>query len=171
MAYLNSALDMLIEGVPPHDIDAAMRDFGMPLGPLAQLDEIGLDTALASGIVLSEVTERRSRGTELLLALVKARQLGLKTGAGIYCYPAKTANQSVVGFVNSSGSWDRSDRSNLSDPQRPIASQLLKPMVAEAGRLIAEKKAAPSQIDIATIFGLGFPAWRGGLLWWAESGY
>lgn len=166
LAYLNSALDRLIEGVPPHAIDAAMRDFGMPMGPLEQLDEIGLDTALASGIVLSEVTERRSRGTEVLLSLVKARQLGLKTGAGIYCYPGKAVNQSLEGFVAACG---RCNRSGLSDPPKPIALQMLEPMVAEAGRLIAEKKAVPSQIDLATVFGLGFPSWRGGLLWWAEG--
>jgi len=51
-----------------------------------------------------------------------------------------------------------------------IAERLLLPMVAEAARMLAEKKVDSAwQIDLAVIFGLGFPLWRGGLLWWAES--
>ena len=51
-----------------------------------------------------------------------------------------------------------------------IAERLLLPMIAEAARVLAEKKvASPWQIDLAMIFGLGFPIWRGGLLWWADN--
>ncbi len=57
MAYLNAALELLVTGVAPGRIDAGMREFGMPMGPLRQLDEIGLDTALQSGMVLSEIAE------------------------------------------------------------------------------------------------------------------
>ena len=51
-----------------------------------------------------------------------------------------------------------------------IAERLLRPMIAEAARMLAEKKVASAwQIDLAVIFGLGFPFWRGGLLWWARG--
>ena len=61
LAYLNEALAMVITGVTIQEIDAAMVEFGMPLGPLELLDEIGLDTALQSGIVLAEISGEPSR--------------------------------------------------------------------------------------------------------------
>jgi 3-hydroxyacyl-CoA dehydrogenase len=161
MDYLNAALDLISTGLSPRDIDAAMLEFGMPMGPLRQLDEIGLDTALQSGIVLSEVSEHRSKGTELLVALVKSKQLGKKAGAGIYCYPSRTTNHALEAFTASS--------QNRLDPTA-IGLRLLTAMVREAHRLIDEGKASAWQIDLATIFGLGFPCWRGGLLWWSEDG-
>ncbi|MEI8375796.1 MAG: 3-hydroxyacyl-CoA dehydrogenase family protein, partial [Planctomycetota bacterium] len=84
LTYLNEALILVTAGVPIQQIDAAMIEFGMPLGPLELLDEIGLDTALQSGIVLAEIFGERSRGSELLVRLVKAEQLGMKARAGFY---------------------------------------------------------------------------------------
>jgi 3-hydroxyacyl-CoA dehydrogenase len=166
MAYLNQTLELLVSGLSPQEIDAAALDFGMPMGPLRQLDEIGLDTALHSGIVLSEISENRSRGTELLVALIKAKHLGLKTGSGIYCYPGGSVNPALEAFIDRIGSRHESSVKHLSAAQ--IASRLFTAMVTEARRLILEGKAAAWQIDIATIFGLGFPCWRGGLYWWSE---
>ena len=80
LTYLNAALAMVSSGVSIQKIDAAMVEFGMPMGPLELLDEIGLDTALHSGIVLAEIFRERSQGSELLLRLVKAKQLGMKSG-------------------------------------------------------------------------------------------
>ncbi len=144
-----------------------MTRFGMPMGPLAQLDEIGLDTALSSGVVMSEAMERRSPGTRLLLALSKAKQFGRKSGAGIYLYPDKLPNPSLEVFITSAR-----DESGSGLPVAKLtADLLLADMSSEAGRLIAEGKVfLPWQIDLATIFGLGFPCWRGGLYWWANQG-
>ena len=99
MTYLNEALEMVTEGVPMEQIDAAMVEFGMPLGPLQLLDEIGLDTALQSGVVLAEIFGERSGGSELLVRLVKARQYGMKSGAGFYNYPTRTPNPSCGEIV------------------------------------------------------------------------
>ena len=79
LAYINSALDRLVDGLEPAAIDAVATDFGMAMGPLRQLDEIGLDTAVASGVAISEVIEPRAEATALLVALVKAKQLGIKS--------------------------------------------------------------------------------------------
>jgi 3-hydroxyacyl-CoA dehydrogenase len=160
MAYLNASLDTLVGGMPPSEIDAAMTRFGMTMGPLTLLDEIGLDTALQSGMVLSEVNEERSAGTELLVRLVKSQQIGVKSGAGIYKYPEKHSNPALAAFVKAEC------RGNDA-----IVARLLQPMVREATRLLDENKVVDTwQIDLATNFGLGFPCWRGGLLWWAENG-
>jgi 3-hydroxyacyl-CoA dehydrogenase len=167
MAYLNAALDLLVTGHAPGSIDSAMLDFGMPMGPLQQLDEIGLDTALQSGVVLSEISDRRSEGTELLVALVKAKQLGMKSNAGIYCYPSRAPNPTLEAFMSLPANEREASRKDLT--ARQISTLLLTSMAAEARRIIDEGKAAAWQIDVATVFGLGFPCWRGGLLWWFEN--
>ncbi len=172
LTHLNEALAMVTAGVSIQRIDAAMIKFGMPLGPLELLDEIGLDTALQSGVVLADVFGERSGGSELLVRLVKAGQYGMKSGAGFYTYPEKMLNPSC-GEITEQLLTDRSGRSDLSgqSPSNPaaIAEQLLQPMIAEAKRVLAEKKVvSPWRIDLAAIFGLGFPLWHGGLLWSEE---
>ena len=182
LTYLNAALEMVMAGAALQQIDAAMVEFGMPLGPLELLDEIGLDTIVQSGIVLAEIFGGRSAGSELLVRLVKARQLGKKVGAGFYRYPEPGAKS-----TNRTDPTDRSDRSdetgrspnpslgeiaqklgasaNLRGEKSgsaEIASRLLRPMIAEASRVLVEKKVASAwEVDLATIFGLGFPLCAG----------
>ena len=90
MTYLNEALTMVTSGVPIQAVDDAMLEYGMPYGPLELLDEIGLDTALQSGIVLDELIGQRTAGSELLLRLVKAGQHGTKSGDGFYRYSGRS---------------------------------------------------------------------------------
>jgi len=168
MTYLNAALEMAIAGVSIQGIDAAMLEFGMPLGPLQLLDEIGLDTALHSGIVLADVFAGRSAGSELLLKLVKSGQMGVKSGAGFYQYPERPPNPSCGHVVHALQRADALHEKPASKGVQ-IAEQLLLPMVAEAARMLREKRVAVGwQIDLAMIFGIGFPIWRGGPLWWAS---
>jgi 3-hydroxyacyl-CoA dehydrogenase len=145
-----------------------MRAFGMPLGPLQLLDEIGLDTALQSGVVLAEVVGDRSGGSELLVKLVKARLCGMKAGIGFYDYPQGTPNPSCEKVIAALRRPGAAGTEAIAD-HAVIAEQLLSPMIAEAARMLGEKRiAAAGQIDLAMIFGIGFPLWRGGPLWWAE---
>ncbi len=168
MTYLNAALDLVALGMSIEQIDVAMVAFGMPLGPLELLDEIGLDTALQSGIVLEEVFGERSGGSELLVRLVKSKQFGTKAGAGFYRYPGKTPNPSCEEAIESLGTSSTRIGERSTNPAT-IAQRLLKPMASEAIRLLDEKKvSADWQIELVMIFGLGFPLWRGGLLWWSN---
>ena len=166
-AYLNEALALVTAGLMIQHIDAAMVEFGMPLGPLELLDEIGLDTALQSGVVLAETLGERSQGSELLLRLVKAGQYGRKAGAGFYAYPGKKPNPSYeVITMNLRGADILLGAESAS--RAAIAERLLVAMTAEAGRVLQEEQVSTWQVDLAVIFGLGFPLWRGGLLWWAD---
>ena len=162
LTYLNEALAMVASGITPQQIDAAMVQFGMPLGPLELLDEIGLDTVVQSGIVLAEIFDERPRGSELLVRLVKAHQCGLKVGQGFYSYPHKTTNPSV-GKILAELNFSRAPIESGASPA-VIANRLLQPMIAEAARMLERKIVSTWQIDLAMIFGLGFPLWRGGLL-------
>ncbi|MBX3438940.1 MAG: 3-hydroxyacyl-CoA dehydrogenase family protein, partial [Planctomycetaceae bacterium] len=86
--YLAESLELLLEGASPQLLDQVAADFGMPWGPLQQLDEFGLDVALAVGGTLLRAYPDRFIPAELLIALYKANRLGRKSGRGILLYNA-----------------------------------------------------------------------------------
>jgi 3-hydroxyacyl-CoA dehydrogenase/enoyl-CoA hydratase/3-hydroxybutyryl-CoA epimerase/3-hydroxyacyl-CoA dehydrogenase/enoyl-CoA hydratase/3-hydroxybutyryl-CoA epimerase/enoyl-CoA isomerase len=163
LAYVGEAMALLSDGVDLEEIEQAMVDFGMALSPFEMLDEIGLDTALRTGLMLAEVANDRLSATWLLVRLVKAGQLGCKTGAGFFTYPAKSVNPMVRELIAEHGGASRKPAAGW------ITTRLVVPMVLEATRLLEEGKVRdPRDIDLGMIFGLGFPACQGGLLWWAD---
>jgi 3-hydroxyacyl-CoA dehydrogenase len=106
--------------------------------------------------------------------MIKAKKLGHKSGEGFFLYnnipstelPADNTeiNPAAIELI---ARWAKPAQ-NLSDDE--ITRRLLMPMVAEAARILEEGRVRDSRdIDLGTIFGLGFPAYRGGLLWWANS--
>ena len=100
LTYLNEALAMVIAGVPIQQIDAAMIEFGMPLGPLELLDEIGLDTALQSGIVLAEVFGERSRRKRVVGEACEGRAIWNEGRSRVsISYPEKMPNPSCGEIV------------------------------------------------------------------------
>ena len=85
--YLGAGLELLREGVPAEAIEGAAADFGMAIGPLRLMDEIGLDTTLQAGWVLAAAFPERIAPSPLLVSMIKAGRLGRKTGAGFFAYP------------------------------------------------------------------------------------
>src|SRR5207302_10438428 len=84
--YLNEAMVLLEEGAEPRKLDKAASDFGMPMGPITLSDVVGLDTALYAGMVVNRAFKDRAKDTKILKALVDAKRLGQKSGAGVYSY-------------------------------------------------------------------------------------
>jgi 3-hydroxyacyl-CoA dehydrogenase/enoyl-CoA hydratase/3-hydroxybutyryl-CoA epimerase/3-hydroxyacyl-CoA dehydrogenase/enoyl-CoA hydratase/3-hydroxybutyryl-CoA epimerase/enoyl-CoA isomerase len=169
--YLNEALEMLLEGAPIEAIERAAGDFGMAMGPLRIMDEIGLDTTLLAGRVLWEAFPERVAPSPLLVTMIKNGRLGRKAGQGFFAYSSETAwdgpGQPDPAVDQILARWARPARPFT---QETIAHRLLLPMVLEASRLLEEGKVAdPRDIDLAVLFGLGFPAARGGLLYWADT--
>ena len=160
LTYLNEALAMVIAGVPIQQIDAAMVEFGMPLGPLELLDEIGLDTALQSGIVLAEVFGERSGGSELLVRLVKAGQYGMKAGAGFYSYPGKYQTPLLDELSAELRAPEAPDGEELANPAA-IAERLLLPMIAEAAGAGREEGCLAMANRSGNDFWAWFPALAG----------
>ena len=168
--YLSEALQLLREGTPLEAIEGAAIEFGMAMGPLRLMDEIGLDTALQAAWVLGAAFPERVVSSPLLVSLVKAGRLGQKTGAGFFCYdgsaarPAAALDPALAALL---APWidapPRTDSEN-------IACRLVLPMLLEATRLLEEGKVGhPRDIDAAVLLGLGFPAATGGLLRWADD--
>ena len=182
-AYLNEALQLLLEGVAGECIEAAAVGFGMAMGPLELLDEIGLDTALRSGAVLAAAFPERAVASPILVSMVKAGRLGKKAGRGFFSHAAdSTPNPRAAprGAIaeHSSPPLDPAAEKAIAAwaeprhdlPPDTIAARLFLPMLLESTRLLAENKVQrPDDIDLGVVFGLGFPAARGGLLYWADT--
>ncbi len=172
MPYLHESVEMLRAGIDPRRIDRVARAFGMPMGPLELYDMIGLDTAFYAGLVLDDAFGDRIEASPVIPALVKSGRLGRKTGAGFYVYDAAAGqrakparpDEGVAALVAPYALPAR----ETSD--RTIADRLLLPIVLEATRVLDEGIVRDVRdIDLAVIHALGFPAFRGGVLAWADA--
>jgi 3-hydroxyacyl-CoA dehydrogenase/enoyl-CoA hydratase/3-hydroxybutyryl-CoA epimerase len=164
MPYLSEGR-MLEEGYPLAEIDAAMREFGMPMGPFEVLDEVGLDVANKVGGVLSHAFPDRMAPSTSLEKLLAAKRLGRKNGLGFYRHAGRKRrpDPAVAGLLGLPRSSRAADRDAL-------AERMVLAMINEASRCLEEKVVADAgAIDVAMIFGAGFPPFRGGVLRYADT--
>ncbi len=164
--YLSEGVRLVKEGCSIEDVDRAMTDFGMPVGPLALLDDVGLDVAVKAGEVLEKAFPDRMRrsGDE---ALAAAGRLGRKNGQGFYDYrEGKRVGPSHEAYEILGAARGRASTAG----QDEIESRLILSMINEAAYCMAEGVvASASKLDLAMIFGTGFPPFRGGVLRYADS--
>ena len=167
--YLLAALRLLREGYSIATIDSAATAFGFATGPFSYLDQIGLDSAISRLLALQEVYGERMAGGDVLATLRAAGRPG-EPGKGAFydSTPAGPTPSANIGEIL-----------HLSPPAAPLMvsalqSLLVYPMVNEAIRCLDEGVAgAPGieagfQIDLASVFGFGFPPFRGGILHYAD---
>jgi 3-hydroxyacyl-CoA dehydrogenase/enoyl-CoA hydratase/3-hydroxybutyryl-CoA epimerase/enoyl-CoA isomerase len=165
--YLNESFALLEEGASPRTLDKAATDFGMPMGPITLTDVVGLDTTLYAGRVVNAAFAERARPTRILEELVSAGRLGQKSGAGFYRY-GKGSRGSDDPALETILARCRSGRRDFSPEE--LTDRLFLPMVVEASRVLTEGIVRePADVDMGLILGIGFPAWRGGLLRWADT--
>jgi 3-hydroxyacyl-CoA dehydrogenase / enoyl-CoA hydratase / 3-hydroxybutyryl-CoA epimerase len=165
--YLNEAGWLLSEGGSIEQIDRVLRGFGMPMGPLRLLDEVGLDVARHAGAVMSAAFGERLQPPPTLVALEKTKLLGRKGGRGFYEYEdgrEKGVNEGVYAELSGALPAQRTDLA-----EQEILDRTLLVMVNEAARILEDGiVATPDDVDIGMITGTGFPPFRGGLLRWAD---
>jgi 3-hydroxyacyl-CoA dehydrogenase/enoyl-CoA hydratase/3-hydroxybutyryl-CoA epimerase len=164
--YLNEAAHLLQEGVRIEFADRAMTAFGMPMGPFALLDQIGLDTARHVGQVLQEAFGARVGATDTVMGrLVSEERLGKKTGRGFYTYrggKAVAPDPEIYRLLD--------DPAPRELPPELLQERMVYAMVNEAALCLAERVAAnPRDLDMAMVMGTGFPPFRGGLLRHVDS--
>jgi 3-hydroxyacyl-CoA dehydrogenase/enoyl-CoA hydratase/3-hydroxybutyryl-CoA epimerase len=166
MLYFNEALRLLAEGVTIEAADAAMLEFGMPMGPFALMDEIGLDTGQHAAAVLEGAFGKRiGAATPILQAQVAAGRLGKKNGKGFYHYK----NGRRAG-ADTSAAKLASPGAPLSLPVETLQERMVLAMANEAAVCLEDGVVRePRDVDIAMVFGTGFPPFRGGLLRYADS--
>jgi len=169
--YLDEALRLFEGGVDPARIDRACEDFGMPMGPLRLLDEVGFDIASHAAASLHSAYGDRMQPTGVLSALMGEQRLGKKTGNGFYRHesgakgkkaPDPVLNEDLTRFQKSTGL--------ASMTENEIVDRCVFAMLNEAARCLEEEVVAgPTELDLATVFGMGFAPFRGGLLRFADS--
>lgn len=179
--YMREAIIMAQEGVPIEDIEKVAKRFGMKMGPFSLLDAVGLDIA---GHVLDTMYGAfgdRMSAPAILDDLKTLELLGQKGGRGFYLYDADgkkvsvkegkmfrkkkryVLNPDVIGAIANHSGRNKKTESEIAD-------RLFMVMVAEAARALEEGVIEdPRQLDIAMIFGTGFPPHTGGLMKWADS--
>jgi 3-hydroxyacyl-CoA dehydrogenase len=172
--YLQEAFALLEEGAAPADIDRAMVEFGMPMGPLAVSDLAGLDVLAWAQQVLAQAFARHGKLSPIVARLLDRGDLGQKTGAGVYAYergdptplPSAAADEIVAAV--------REERDTASGAAAfsadEICTRLVLRMVCEAFYVVAEGVVErESDVDVATVLGTGFPEFRGGPIRYARD--
>ena len=165
LPYLNEATFLLAEGVPMDEIDRALLNFGMPMGPIELIDEVGIDVGDKVAHILNEAFGARAETAPVNGKVVASGRLGKKNGKGFYKYEGRdktpdTEIYSLIGVTPKSRS--------MSDEE--IVERCILPMINEASRCLEEKVVETADdVDLGMIMGTGFPPFRGGLLTYADS--
>jgi len=166
IAKRSAAVDRLLQqGATPAEIDAAMRDFGFPMGPLEINDMSGLDVGWS-------IRKRRGTPFPIADAVCERGWFGQKTGQGYYRYEAGSRtplpNPEIEALI-----LDTSERLGIArrriSPEE-IIERALFPMINESARVLSDGIALrPSDVDVVFVNGYGWPRWRGGPLFHADA--
>lgn len=166
LPYLTEAARLFERGASAIEVDEAMLDFGMPMGPLRLIDEVGADIAADVAATLSAAFPERMSVPAILPGLIAAGWLGRKAGKGFYVHDAKDA-------------WKpNDDAANLRTgaqqvvplSREALAHRMALLMINEAAHCLAEGLVeAPGDVDFAMVTGTGFAPFRGGPLCYADS--
>ncbi len=159
--YLVDAAALFENGVDADKIDNALVKWGMPMGPLRLIDEIGVDITVDIASTLEKAYGQRDHAAEILRKMREVNMLGRKNGAGFYKYEGKsqTPNESLE-------QWRRSTARN---EDVDLAHRLIFLMVNEAARCLEENVVeSPEDGDYGMILGTGFAPFRGGPLRFAD---
>ena len=162
LPYLNEAAKMFEEGESVERIDKLLTDFGMPMGPFSLADEVGIDIGEKVSEILYQAYGERMKPAQVLHEMNVKAYLGKKTGRGFYIHKAKhkVLNREIDKFQNA----------NIILNDTVILDRAVLIMINEAARCLEEKVVDNARyLDMAMVMGTGFPAFRGGLLRYADS--
>jgi 3-hydroxyacyl-CoA dehydrogenase/enoyl-CoA hydratase/3-hydroxybutyryl-CoA epimerase len=169
LPYMAEAAFLMQEGMDIKTVDTAfVKEFGMPMGPFALMDEVGLDVCIKVLKIFTKAFGDRVEIAPCMAILEKSGRLGRKNGKGFYSYAEDGKRLGVDETIYAALS--------LSSPTSPLSSKEciergIFAMVNECSRALIEDKIVetPHEVDLAMIMGTGFPPFRGGLLKYADS--
>lgn len=169
--YIREAGLLMLEGAKPEQIDAAIRAFGYPMGPLQVLDLAGLDIGhmLRSQFPADRFDPHAYR---VISRLVEQGRKGQKTGAGIYRYEkgnrAPIADPLTARIISEEAEKAGIKQRTITDDE--IVERCMLPLINEGARILEEGVAVrASDIDVVYLYGYGFPRWRGGPMFYANQ--
>jgi 3-hydroxyacyl-CoA dehydrogenase len=153
---------LVMEGALPWQVDKVIYDFGFPMGPFAMGDLAGLDIGWSA---------ETSKSSTIREVLCEQGRRGQKTGAGYYDYdenrnakPSPVTEQIIKDFQTKAGINPR----QISDEE--ILERQIYPMINEGAKILDEGKAMrASDIDVVWLNGYGWPAYRGGPMYYADQ--
>ena len=170
--YMQEAHELLFEGTPAEQVDAALRDFGLPMGPFQMADLVGLDLGWRARELAGKPVDERKPGERLGDALCERERFGQKNGRGIYNYSPGSRvpePEPAVAALIAELAGELGYRRGPPAVQEEIVKRCMYPLVNIGAALLEEGVArAASDIDIVYVYGYGFPAWRGGPMHFAE---
>ena len=170
--YFREAQLCLIEGATPEQVDNAMEEWGMAMGPIRVADLAGIDVGYKARQALSESERGDPRAYRVADVLAEMGRLGQKSGAGFYRYDPDTRKHSsdpaVLEIVEREAAAFGIERRDIPDAE--IVDRLVYALVNEGMHIIEEGIAQrPGDIDVVYIYGYGFPASRGGPMHYADA--
>lgn len=161
LPYLNEAAYLMQEGVSPEVIDRIATEFGMPMGPVELVDQVGIDVGYKVAHILEDAFGARMKVCSILEDVNSKGLLGKKGSKGFYVYQGKEKS------VNT--------ELKLSDKEGAVSDadalkRMIYIMINEAARCLEEDVIdSPETVDIGMVMGTGFPPFRAGLLHYADS--
>ncbi|MCR9122392.1 MAG: 3-hydroxyacyl-CoA dehydrogenase NAD-binding domain-containing protein [Phyllobacteriaceae bacterium] len=169
--YREAADTLLMDGTNPWELDEAMVEFGYAMGPYEVQDLSGLDIAHANRKRQAATRDPNRRYIPIGDRMVAEGRLGKKVGVGWYRYPGgggKVVDPLIEDLVREEAHFAKVERRAFTDDE--IRRRLVLAMINEAADILAEGIAqSAADIDLVTVFGYGFPRWRGGLMHHADT--
>lgn len=172
MPYLNEAVLLVIEGLPPQRIDQVMQRFGMPMGPLELLDQVGLDVAAHIARAMTPVFKDRFPPNDAFERMVQNGWLGQKSGKGFYVHRRRgtKVNHLAVNLLRQGRSVEAIASLPPGVQAQQARERLVLGMVNEAAACLGEGVAdQPETVDLALVLGVGWAPHRGGPLRYARD--
>jgi 3-hydroxyacyl-CoA dehydrogenase len=169
-ALMGSSIFLLADGVDGAAIEAAIVDFGMPMGPAALADLTGIDIGYHVNRTFEKRLGERWKVHPLTAAIFKTGCYGRKTGSGYmeYSGPTPVPNPKVAAVIQAYLQEHRIQPKKVS--QQEIIDPMLAAGINEAAYMMEEGICdRPPDMDLAMIYGAGFPPYRGGLLRYADQ--
>jgi 3-hydroxyacyl-CoA dehydrogenase len=168
--YLREAMFLVEEGALPQDVDRVIYDFGLPMGPFAMSDLAGNDVGWRIRKAKGRPANMRYSGT-ISDALCENGRFGQKTGKGWYRYDdgrTPTPDPEVEALIADTSKAQGIERREISDQE--ILERCLYPLVNEGAKILDEGLALrASDVDVVWMHGYGFPRYRGGPMFWADT--
>lgn len=171
--YINAFVQLVADGADFEAVDRAMEAFGWPMGPAYLQDVVGMDVGAHVGDVIAAGYPQRMPALErnAVKLMVANKRYGQKNGAGFYCYendPTGRPRKSVAPEAHALvATLQPQGRRDFADAE--IVERMMLPMVVEAAHALEDGVVAtPAELDMALLLGVGFPAYAGGALKYAD---
>ncbi|KAK7289912.1 hypothetical protein RIF29_03947 [Crotalaria pallida] len=173
--YTQAAILLVERGTDVYQIDKAITKFGMPMGPFRLVDLVGFGVGVATAMQFIENFPERTYKSMLLPLMQEDKRAGEATRKGFYLYDDKrkaSPDPELKNYIEKSRSIScvTIDPKLVKLPEKDIIEMIFFPVVNEACRVLEEGIAVKAaDLDISAVMGMGFPPYRGGIIFWADS--